>query len=320
MRACLICERVALARAGQNAHLIADMRHSVFVVGDHQWHRGYALVLLKEHVREPFELPDDVRNAHFAEVMRAAEALNRTFAPQEDELLVLRQRRATCPLAPRAPLRGRSAPRPGPVARRRTISREDHLTSGSRQHRGADPQQYRLRDVAEGRGLPSAAASDAVSPQHVRHVLEGTGASPARSVALLSCTTSARSRSPRLDPACPAQARRERVGVHAPAHADRRADHRHRARADQRREDRPLQPRALRRRRLPGTASRARRSRSARALSPSATPTTRSSPTGPTAAAARPPRRSASSHAARARSSIRRSSPRSCSPPRASTP
>jgi diadenosine tetraphosphate (Ap4A) HIT family hydrolase len=53
------------------------------VVGDHQWHRGYALVLLKEHVREPFELPAAVQGEHFGEVMRAAEALHKTFAPQK---------------------------------------------------------------------------------------------------------------------------------------------------------------------------------------------------------------------------------------------
>ena len=83
MGACLICDRVALAEAGENAHLIADLGHSVFVVGDHQWHRGYALVLLKAHVREPFELPGDVQSEHFSEVMRAAEALNQTFAPHK---------------------------------------------------------------------------------------------------------------------------------------------------------------------------------------------------------------------------------------------
>jgi diadenosine tetraphosphate (Ap4A) HIT family hydrolase len=81
--ACLICERVALAREGRSPHLIAEMDHSCFVVGDHQWHQGYALVLLKEHVREPFELPANVQRAHFREVMRAAEALNATFRPRK---------------------------------------------------------------------------------------------------------------------------------------------------------------------------------------------------------------------------------------------
>jgi diadenosine tetraphosphate (Ap4A) HIT family hydrolase len=62
------------------------MEHSLFVVGDHQWHRGYALVLLKAHVREPFDLPADLQCAHFQEVMRAAKALNNTFHPRKMNL------------------------------------------------------------------------------------------------------------------------------------------------------------------------------------------------------------------------------------------
>ncbi len=81
MNDCLICERVALARQARNPHLIAEMEHTYFVVGDHQFFKGYALVLLKEHVREPFELPPDVQREHFGEVMRAAKAVHETFAP-----------------------------------------------------------------------------------------------------------------------------------------------------------------------------------------------------------------------------------------------
>jgi diadenosine tetraphosphate (Ap4A) HIT family hydrolase len=77
----LICDRVQLARAGKNPHLVAEMEHSYFVVGDHQFHEGYALVLLKQHVREPFDLPPDVQREHFREVMRAAEAIDATFRP-----------------------------------------------------------------------------------------------------------------------------------------------------------------------------------------------------------------------------------------------
>jgi diadenosine tetraphosphate (Ap4A) HIT family hydrolase len=80
---CLICERVALARSGNNPYLVAEMDHSYFVVGDHQFHRGYSLVLLKEHVREPFDLPVDRQREHFREVMRAAEAIRDTFRPRK---------------------------------------------------------------------------------------------------------------------------------------------------------------------------------------------------------------------------------------------
>lgn len=83
MNDCVICERVVLAREGRNPHLIAEMEHTYFVVGDHQFFTGYALVLLKEHVREPFELPPDVQREHFAEVMRAAKAIHDTFAPSK---------------------------------------------------------------------------------------------------------------------------------------------------------------------------------------------------------------------------------------------
>jgi diadenosine tetraphosphate (Ap4A) HIT family hydrolase len=78
---CLVCDRVALARDGGNPYLVAEMQQSIFVVGDHQWHRGYSVVALKEHVREPYNLSPDVQGEHFREVMRAAEALERTFQP-----------------------------------------------------------------------------------------------------------------------------------------------------------------------------------------------------------------------------------------------
>jgi diadenosine tetraphosphate (Ap4A) HIT family hydrolase len=78
---CLICDRVALASEGRNPYLVAEMDHTLFVIGDHQFHEGYALVLLKDHVREPFELSPVVQGEHFGEVMRAAKAVQKTFRP-----------------------------------------------------------------------------------------------------------------------------------------------------------------------------------------------------------------------------------------------
>jgi hypothetical protein len=96
VNACLICERVALAKEGRNPHLIAEMDHTYFVVGDHQFHQGYALVLLKEHVREPFDLPPHVQREHFREVMRAAEAINNTFEPWKMNFSATATRSHTC--------------------------------------------------------------------------------------------------------------------------------------------------------------------------------------------------------------------------------
>lgn len=131
MSGCLICERVAFAKQGRNPHLIAEMEHSYFVVGDHQFHRGYALVLLKEHVREPFDLPDGVQGEHFVEVMRAAKALQATFDPWKLNFSCYgnAEPHVHWHLVPRY----KDDPHPGNVARRRPFQREHcHCRAGTR--------------------------------------------------------------------------------------------------------------------------------------------------------------------------------------------
>jgi diadenosine tetraphosphate (Ap4A) HIT family hydrolase len=78
---CLICERVALWREGRNPYFIEEFAHSIFVVGDHQFHKGYALVLLKKHVPELLDLPSDIQSEMFKEVLRAGQALVGAFHP-----------------------------------------------------------------------------------------------------------------------------------------------------------------------------------------------------------------------------------------------
>jgi diadenosine tetraphosphate (Ap4A) HIT family hydrolase len=79
--ACLICQRVELAKRGQNPHLIHEFRHSIFVVGDHQFHRGYCVLQLKEHVREFFDLPPHTAREMFDELIIASRAVQKTFDP-----------------------------------------------------------------------------------------------------------------------------------------------------------------------------------------------------------------------------------------------
>jgi len=78
---CLICDRVRLCREGQSPYFIHEFAHSYFVIGDHQYHPGYALVLLKDHVRELHDLPPALQTALFGEVMAATQSLVETFRP-----------------------------------------------------------------------------------------------------------------------------------------------------------------------------------------------------------------------------------------------
>ncbi|HKP45496.1 MAG TPA: HIT family protein [Pyrinomonadaceae bacterium] len=78
---CSICQRISLWRDGKNPHFIHEFEHSILVVGDHQFHKGYCLLLLKDHVRELHELESFILSALFTELMQAAQGLVETFKP-----------------------------------------------------------------------------------------------------------------------------------------------------------------------------------------------------------------------------------------------
>ena len=78
---CLICERVASAKDGTNPNLIHEFQNSCFVIGDHQYFKGYSLILLKEHFRELHELPSRLQQKLFKELMAAGQAVFNTFRP-----------------------------------------------------------------------------------------------------------------------------------------------------------------------------------------------------------------------------------------------
>ncbi|MEK7476153.1 MAG: HIT family protein [Candidatus Coatesbacteria bacterium] len=80
-KGCAICERLALWRQGSNTDVVREFNQSVLVIGMNQHFRGYALLLLKRHVREPHQLPPKARRELFEELMRSADAVWRCFKP-----------------------------------------------------------------------------------------------------------------------------------------------------------------------------------------------------------------------------------------------
>lgn len=78
---CFVCGRIALWRKGRNPDVVKAYRQSVLVIGMNQHFRGYAVLLLKRHVREPHQLPDRARRQLSDELMRAGRAVWRCFRP-----------------------------------------------------------------------------------------------------------------------------------------------------------------------------------------------------------------------------------------------
>jgi diadenosine tetraphosphate (Ap4A) HIT family hydrolase len=78
---CDICARVGKIKAGGNPYLIHEFKNSFLVVGDHQYFKGYAVVLLKEHVRELHDLSTQTQEELFKELMAAGRAVFEVYRP-----------------------------------------------------------------------------------------------------------------------------------------------------------------------------------------------------------------------------------------------
>ena len=88
----IICERVDLCRKGQNPYLIREFNYSYFVIGDHQFYKGYSLLLFKRHVRELHELTHKEYMGLSEELFIATGAIAKTFNPWKMNHLCLGNR------------------------------------------------------------------------------------------------------------------------------------------------------------------------------------------------------------------------------------
>ena len=78
---CPLCRRIVEHRDAASPFVIHEFEHSLFVVGEHQFHEGYAQLWFKRHVREIHELDISLQTALFGELMAATQALVKTFEP-----------------------------------------------------------------------------------------------------------------------------------------------------------------------------------------------------------------------------------------------
>jgi diadenosine tetraphosphate (Ap4A) HIT family hydrolase len=79
---CPWCAEVAAEghRSG-DGYWIAELGPSHLRLAANQWVPGYCVLVCTEHVVEPYQLPEEDQAAFFADVLRAARALERVFRP-----------------------------------------------------------------------------------------------------------------------------------------------------------------------------------------------------------------------------------------------
>lgn len=80
---CLPCGRITQIKEGTNPYFVAELKTGYVVIGDHQYYKGYTLLLCKEHKTELHELDPEFRFMFLKEMSEVAEAVHLAFQPQK---------------------------------------------------------------------------------------------------------------------------------------------------------------------------------------------------------------------------------------------
>jgi diadenosine tetraphosphate (Ap4A) HIT family hydrolase len=80
---CSLCQRVSLLKEGNYPYLIHEFPHSYLVLGEHQFFRGYCVLISKGHYKEMTDMPPGIQAEMFQEMMKVSSVLQRFFQPSK---------------------------------------------------------------------------------------------------------------------------------------------------------------------------------------------------------------------------------------------
>lgn len=78
---CPLCERVLLAKEGKYPYLIHEFEHSYLMLGEHQYFKGYCVLVSKGHYKEMTDMPPVIQAGMFQEMMKVSAILQQEFKP-----------------------------------------------------------------------------------------------------------------------------------------------------------------------------------------------------------------------------------------------
>ncbi len=83
MNTCFICQRIQLIKQQQNIYFVKELSTAYIVLGDHQYFKGYTLLLFKQHACELHELSLSSKQQFLLDMSYTAEAVFKAFKPQK---------------------------------------------------------------------------------------------------------------------------------------------------------------------------------------------------------------------------------------------
>lgn len=80
---CLICQRIEQIKKNENPFFVMELESSYVVLGDHQFYKGYALLLSKTHCSELHLISEKNRELFLKEMTIVGNAIYDTFQPKK---------------------------------------------------------------------------------------------------------------------------------------------------------------------------------------------------------------------------------------------
>lgn len=86
---CLLCDRVELTKIDKYPYLIHEYKNSYLMLGEHQFFKGYCVLISKHHYKEMTDAPKEIQRELFEELMKAHETIEKVFSPTKMNLCSL---------------------------------------------------------------------------------------------------------------------------------------------------------------------------------------------------------------------------------------
>jgi diadenosine tetraphosphate (Ap4A) HIT family hydrolase len=83
---CPLCERVENIKKGEYPYLIHEYKNSYLLLGEHQFYRGYCVLVSKSHHKEMADIASPEREEIFLEMMTSSKAIQKVFSPKKMNL------------------------------------------------------------------------------------------------------------------------------------------------------------------------------------------------------------------------------------------
>jgi diadenosine tetraphosphate (Ap4A) HIT family hydrolase len=78
---CALCDRVKLTQENKYSFMVHEFKNSYLMLGEHQFYKGYFILVMKDHFKEMTDLPTVIAHEVLDEMLLTSRFIENTFKP-----------------------------------------------------------------------------------------------------------------------------------------------------------------------------------------------------------------------------------------------